>query len=669
MRTEELQEFLEGFKAEIDREAENMMETEMPGITEELFAIYEQTGNRLKYEAVYFTRRKLLAVFGLKALVEKQETGRVSRSVLKKLEEIMNATCDEECWALPAHVDRRENQWQVTVDLFAAETGQTLAELADRLAGELSEQLHGRIVKNIEWRIFRPFFTSPVPYRNWEKSENNWNAVCAGSIGSACLHLMRGQKEYLELCLERICGSLPQYVAGFAEDGACMEGLGYFTYGMTYFVNFARELYEYTEGKMDLLTGDWAGFHQGGSDKRARMAAFQGKCYFADGRTVSFSDGNSRDRFRVGLSCALADCFPQAQFPNMERAAGLLGDNCYRFAALKMDLFETQRFLERHRGAGDGEDVRDGANGNAENTGCGGGQSGNTLGAGKTGFDILPDAQWCIGNSESGAGMACKGGHNDEPHNHNDIGHFLYEAHGEMLFTDLGSGEYTRDYFGEKRYDILCNHSFGHSVPIIDGKGQCAGREYACREFQAQLRTQAQDQTQAQLRTQAQTQAQAQTQTQAQARTQVQTQAQDQAWEGQVSMELAGAYEAGLIRSLRRTLQFSLKDGSLRVRDQFEFPRGRRGEVVENLVTQIPPVIRDGKVLLCSGGVTGILEIEGCSAQEDISIKEYQHSNHNGEQEKVYAVQWKVPVTAADTGNPDEGGKAGCCFSISAIKK
>ncbi|MFR6332585.1 MAG: hypothetical protein ACLUOI_29915 [Eisenbergiella sp.] len=75
--------------------------------------------------------------------------------------------------------------------------------------------------------------------------------------------------------------------------------------------------------------------------------------------------------------------------------------------------------------------------------------------------------------------MAAKGGNNGESHNHNDV---KLPASGgdEMLLTDLGAGEYTRDYFSEKRYEILCNHSFGHSVPVIDGKGQKEGTEYAC---------------------------------------------------------------------------------------------------------------------------------------------------------------------------------------------
>lgn len=54
-----------------------------------------------------------------------------------------------------------------------------------------------------------------------------------------------------------------------------------------------------------------------------------------------------------------------------------------------------------------------------------------------------------------------------------------------MLLTDLGAGEYTKEYFHEGRYRILCNNSFGHSVPVIDGEGQKEGGEYSCSRFEA----------------------------------------------------------------------------------------------------------------------------------------------------------------------------------------
>ncbi|MDY4307971.1 hypothetical protein SNF32_14980 [Enterococcus mundtii] len=46
--------------------------------------------------------------------------------------------------------------------------------------------------------------------------------------------------------------------------------------------------------------------------------------------------------------------------------------------------------------------------------------------------------------------FAAKGGRNDESHNHIDIGHFVFGTREDLFLTDLGAGEYTKDYFDEK---------------------------------------------------------------------------------------------------------------------------------------------------------------------------------------------------------------------------
>ena len=93
---QELERFYEEYCGSIRREAKALQEEKMPEPTEELFAVYENTGNRLIYEDVYFRRRKFLAVFGLKAILDRQEED------ILKLEEILRDICSEECWALPA---------------------------------------------------------------------------------------------------------------------------------------------------------------------------------------------------------------------------------------------------------------------------------------------------------------------------------------------------------------------------------------------------------------------------------------------------------------------------------------------------------------------------------------------------------------------------------------
>lgn len=584
---EKLRNFITEYRREVSKSAQMLLNQEMPVLTEKLFALFEQNGNRLQYEEVYFGRRKMLAVLGLEAILEKEEAdhkaGAISAEILDKLCLVIEDICREECWALPAHVDRKaDKDWQITADLFSCETAQTLSELADRLKEELPANLRDVIVGEIEKRVLEPVLNSPMPYRNWECGETNWNAVCAGSIGSVCLHLMKEKKERLEKSLKRICDGLLWYIKGFAEDGACMEGLGYYTYGMSYFVNFAQELYEYSGGKQNLFCGNWGDFKAGKEDKRTRIAQFPAKCFFPDGQTLSFSDGFSRDTYRAGLLSVLAMHYPEVLFPDLNRAAGLHDDSCYRFTSLKMDMLYARKYLELLNKPGN----RGHAQEEYREKTCA--------------FHILPSAQWCIGYSENSAGFACKGGNNDEPHNHNDVGHFLYETGGVMLLTDLGCGEYTREYFSDRRYEIFCNNSFSHSVPVLNGKGQCAGAVYACREFDAQP-------------------------------------------DGRVRMEIGNAYgpdEKSDTPEVIRELWFDLKNGNLKLKDQFEMAGD---EVCERLVTQILPEVCGNHVVLEKNGVRCRLKIRDLD-EDGISVKEYIHSNHSGEMEKVYAICWKVKI-------------------------
>ena len=61
---------------------------------------------------------------------------------------------------------------------------------------------------------------------------------------------------------------------------------------------------------------------------------------------------------------------------------------------------------------------------------------------------------------------------------------FLYLADGEALLEDLGSGEYTKKYFSDERYEIFCTRGKGHNMPIIGGVDQKAGSNYCADAFE-----------------------------------------------------------------------------------------------------------------------------------------------------------------------------------------
>ena len=100
----------------------------------------------------------------------------------------------------------------------------------------------------------------------------------------------------------------------------------------------------------------------------------------------------------------------------------------------------------------------------------------------------------------------------------------------------------TKEYFGEGRYDILCNSSLGHSVPIIGGQKQGAGAEFAASEFFADGK-------------------------------------------GNTSIEFAGAYPRQVANRFVRETSFQADSGALTITDVYDFPRGTNF-FTEQIVTQ-----------------------------------------------------------------------------------
>ncbi|MEZ4659445.1 MAG: heparinase II/III family protein [Caldilineaceae bacterium] len=97
--------------------------------------------------------------------------------------------------------------------------------------------------------------------------------------------------------------------------------------------------------------------------------------------------------------------------------------------------------------------------------------------------------------SAAGLFVAAKGGHNEESHNHNDIGNFVIYANGKPVIVDAGVETYTAKTFSPQRYEIWTMQSAYHSLlPTVDGVQQLPGPNfkatnvaYSANDAQAQL--------------------------------------------------------------------------------------------------------------------------------------------------------------------------------------
>lgn len=387
---------------------------------------YLQEGERLSFEVDYFARRRQMVTLALAYQVEKDD------SLLPLLEQVLWEVCNEYTWALPAHLPQALGNFTPSskywIDLFAAETGQTLAEIVTDLGEALSPFLVARIRSEVEERILQPFENRPW---HWEHLENNWSSVIAGSIGMAALSLLSDGPRLRSL-VERLDIAMQAYLSGFGEDGACVEGVGYWAYGFGYYLYYAEKLARVLGDDRYLIL-----------PKTTAIAAFPYYAEVSPQEYLPFSDyGNSS--LPSGL---LSYCHDElgVQIPVLTGVSRLDFDHCYRYAHLSRNLrWTTEAILTSDDG-----DVS----------------------------HYFADSQWlAIRSPKNQFVFGAKGGSNEESHNHLDVGHFIIGDGQQLFLDDLGAGEYTRDYFQDStRYNYFVNNADSHALPKINGESQQPG--------------------------------------------------------------------------------------------------------------------------------------------------------------------------------------------------
>jgi hypothetical protein len=400
----------------------------MPGLEEipllpySLYRAFATHGMRAPFETPYWLRRQRVAALALRMLL-----GDGGLSAI--LEDYLWAICEETTWTEPWHEGR-------TLCLSAASTAVTLAETLAFVGESLAAEVRHRVGRELDRRVFSPYLERAYDLdRNW--GAMNWNSVCNSGIAMAFLAAEPDQGR-VALAVHQALRGLRRYLEeGFAPDGSTSEGVGYWRYGMSWFVLFAETLRARTSGAIDLLV-----------EPRVRqVAAYPAKMRQVGRRFATFSDSDASPVFQSGIVARLAERSGEdtlyglidTEAPlNVYDAPGLLRDMLWRRAPqaspppLDDVLLPSGGLVRLVASRGDGGQVV----------------------------------------------LMAKAGHNDEFHNHNDVGSFILHVDGEDLLVDPGAGVYNRDYFNERRYENPFASSYGHSVPRIAGLGQGVGAQY-----------------------------------------------------------------------------------------------------------------------------------------------------------------------------------------------
>lgn len=424
------------------------------------YARFFRDGNRTEYEDRVRERQRRLS----RAALTAAWTGDVAW-----LDETVDGVlllCEQSSWSWAAHDDTFTVHGSVTptvtdpyLDLGAGEVVGQLAWL-DALLGEALDArapgVRSRLRHEARARVLEPF----VRRRDWhwlglDGEVHNWNPWIHGNVLAATLGLVDDPDEAARLVLLVVDG-LDRFVASVPADGAIDEGYSYWWNGAGRALEALDLLCTATGGVLDAT----------GVPAVRETARFPHRMQVAGPWYVNVADGPAR---------------PAAEQPwhVLHRWGRLLGDAAVTAHA------------DAHR--------HPGAPAVTEHAGLGRA----LLGLSSPGWVAatraepplpretwLPSVQLLVAREQAGRTdgltLAVKGGHNGEHHNHNDVGSVVVALDGVPVVVDAGQPTYTAQTFGPDRYDIWTMQSGWHSVPVVAGREQAAGRDRAAAEVRVE---------------------------------------------------------------------------------------------------------------------------------------------------------------------------------------
>ncbi|WP_308635819.1 heparinase II/III domain-containing protein [Paenibacillus silvisoli] len=422
-------------------------------LTATAYMAYSRTGDRERYDADSWERRAALAALVIAECLENE--GRF-------MDDIVNGIwciCEETFWGIPGHGYMMKRQEQLpdasdpVIELFAAETGALLSwthylmhTRLDRITKLIGERIEAEVGK----RILDPYLDRNDFWWlgfNEERMLNNWNPWCNANCLAAFL-LLENDPERREAAVIKAMRSLDRYLERLHSDGGCEEGPTYWMYAGGMLFDGLELLYGVSAGGIDVYR----------EPVIQEIGRYLYKAFIDESYYVNFADSSPRVQLPAELvyryGCRIGD----------DRLSGLgaLIQRGKREQATEMEFSAMSRLLpalfhyaEVDSYAGRSPYLRD---------------------AWLDGIQMMT-AREQEGTAE-GLFLAAKGGHNDESHNHNDIGQFVVYCNGSPMIIDPGVLTYTSKSFFSQRYTLWAMQSAYHNVPVVNGVQQMNGRQY-----------------------------------------------------------------------------------------------------------------------------------------------------------------------------------------------
>lgn len=525
--------------------AEEALDYQWSPLPATLFLEFSVNGNRSNYQAVRSKRRKALLDFVLAECMEGK--GRFTEQIVNGIW----AICEESYWGVPAHMYLQEagvglpDVEEPTVDLFAAETSALLSwtdYLMNEALDEVSPLIRKRIYHEADRRILTPNqMRDDFWWMGFDRGRhvNNWNPWINSNWLTTTLLLEKDPKRRTSM-VHKSLRSLDNFLNPYPQDGGCDEGPSYWGRAAGSTFDCLEILHKASDEKIDVF--DEALIQN--------MGKYIYRVHIDDDYFVNYADATARVHPEGFLVYRYGKHIQDQKM--MAFGASFVQNN-----DSDDNILVNDRSLGRHLGAiFSYKDVM---------------QQKPALPYLK---DVwLPDVQVMVARTQGGSPdnffVSAKGGHNNESHNHNDVGNFIIYVDGQPAIMDVGVEEYTAKTFSSNRYDIWTMQSAYHNLPTINGIMQKNGRSYAARNVQYEA-----DDTSASF-----------------------------------SLDLAEAYpKEAQVKKWQRTIHFDRKK-SAEIRDEYEL-NSLTGSMTQTLMTAFSAkTVEPGRIKLSSRSASKPAEV------------------------------------------------------------
>ena len=435
----------------IIKEGERYLQYDWKVVKATDYLAFERTGSRTAMENPFGSNNTALANLVLAELVEGK--GRF-------LDQIINGVwqlCDMSSWVLSAHLPVQKSRRSLQeldeqlIDLTSGDMGSFLAWVHHFLAKEFDKVnpvIAARIRQEINKRILLPYMQRNDMW--WQALQdkpgqmvNNWNPWCNFNV-LTCFLLMEKDKEKLSAAVYKTMVSTDQFINYTKDDGACEEGPSYWGHAAGKMYDYLQLLKYATGDKIDILN----------HPKIKNMGEYIARSYIGNGWVVNFADasakggGNAGLVYRYGKAVQSAEMMDFAAYLNKRDAESILeGRDLFR----AFESFWSTREINSREAK-----------------------------TSSSAYTWYPQTEFCYMRAGD-VFFAAKGGYNNESHNHNDVGSFMYYFKGKPFLIDAGVGTYTKFTFSSQRYTIWTMQSDYHNLPKVNGFSQPNGAQFKSR--------------------------------------------------------------------------------------------------------------------------------------------------------------------------------------------